>query len=184
MDHQNHLHPLEDPDRPRGRRGNRPPGRGGPHPGRRSRRGGRARRGDVRAGVLALLAEEPQHGYQLMRQLDERSGGAWRPSPGSVYPTLAQLEDEGLVSSSEVDGRRIFTLTDDGRVEVDAHDGPAPWESVARGSDATLDPRGLVIAARQVQVIGDPKQIEAAQKVLADARRALYLILAGDEPEG
>ncbi len=174
---------FDDLERPRARRGNRPPGRSGPHPGRRSRRGGRARRGGVRAGILALLAEEPQHGYQLLRQLDERSGGVWRPSPGSVYPTLSQLEDEGLVSSDEVDGRRVFTLTDAGQAEVASHDGPAPWDEVARGATA-LDVRPMVMAARQVLATGDPAQIEAARKVIAEARRSLYLILAGDEPEG
>jgi DNA-binding PadR family transcriptional regulator len=137
----------------------------------------------VRAGILALLAEEPQHGYQLLRQLDERSGGVWRPSPGSVYPTLSQLEDEGLVSSDEVDGRRVFTLTDAGQAEVASHDGPAPWDEVARGATA-LDVRPMVMAARQVLATGDPAQIEAARKVIAEARRSLYLILAGDEPEG
>ena len=136
--------------------------------GRRSRRGGRARRGDVRAGaLLALLAEEPQHGYQLMRQLDERTGGVWRPSPGSVYPTLAQLEDEGLVTSVEADGRKVFTLTEAGQAEVAAHDGPAPWDEVARGGTA-LDVRPMVMAARRCSVTGDAAQIEAARKVIAE----------------
>ena len=73
------------------------------------------RRGDVRPAMLAMLNESPMHGYQLMRELEERTGGRWRPSAGSIYPTLQQLEDEGIVTASEQDGRRVFTLTDKGR---------------------------------------------------------------------
>ncbi|HTW98996.1 MAG TPA: PadR family transcriptional regulator, partial [Acidimicrobiales bacterium] len=72
--------------------------------------GGRARRGNVRAALLALLAERPMHGYEMIQELDTRTGGAWRPSPGSIYPTLQMLEDEGLVTATEVDGRRTFTI--------------------------------------------------------------------------
>lgn len=171
--------PTMGTERRTGRR--RPPGRGGPHRGRRGGRGGRARRGDIRAGILALLAEEPQHGYQLMRQMDERSAGAWRPSPGSVYPTLAQLEDEQLVTSADLDGRRVFTITDAGRAEAEGREGPSPWDEVAQGRD-TLDARPLVMAVRQVVASGDTAQIEAARKVIAKARRELYLILAGERP--
>lgn len=164
----------------------RPPRRGGSHPGRgRSgggRRGGRARRGDVRAGLLALLAEESQHGYQLMQNLDDRSGGTWRPSPGSVYPTLSQLEDEGLVTSADVDGRRIFTITDAGRSEVERNEGPAPWERVGRGQHVG-DVRSLLHAWRLIAGQGSTEQIEAANAVIADARRKLYLILADEVPE-
>src|SRR3954466_13073051 len=78
-------------------------------------RGSRARRGDVRAALLVLLADEPRNGYGLMQEIEARSEGAWRPSPGSVYPALQQLEDEGLVRAEESGGRRLFTLTDEGR---------------------------------------------------------------------
>ena len=83
-------------------------GRGGPFGGGRGR--GRKRRGDVRAALLLLLAEEARNGYQLMQTIEERSGGRWRPSPGSVYPALAQLEDEGLVRAVERDGTKLFEL--------------------------------------------------------------------------
>src|SRR5580658_9560567 len=79
-----------------------PPWRGG---------GRKARRGDIRTAALLLLAEEPRNGYQIMQEVEERSEGAWRPSPGSVYPALQQLEDEGLIRSEEVDGRKLFRLT-------------------------------------------------------------------------
>src|SRR5271157_3954308 len=91
------------------------PGFGGFSPGGPRGRGRKARRGDIRTAALLLLAEEPRNGYQIMQEVEERSGGVWRPSPGSVYPALQQLEDEGLIRSEEVDGRKLFALTDAGR---------------------------------------------------------------------
>src|ERR1700712_4417473 len=92
------------------------------HHGHRGGRGrGRAPRGDVRAAVLQLLAEEPMHGYQLMQAIAERSGGRWTPSPGAIYPTINQLEDEGLVLVTADAGRKLVTLTDVGRAHIDAH---------------------------------------------------------------
>ena len=154
-------------------------------------RGPRAGRGDVRAAILALLAEQPMHGYQIMRELGERSGGVWRPSPGSIYPTLQQLEDEELVRPETGDGgRRVFTLTDTGREAqtAAAAAGPAPWDEVAVEGDTTaLELRDLVHqvmgAARQVLHAGEPAQIAQAKDVLRDTRRKLYRILAEDSPE-
>ncbi|MDX6537609.1 MAG: hypothetical protein QOD37_1950 [Gaiellales bacterium] len=153
-------------------------------------RGPRAGRGDVRAAILALLAEEPMHGYQIMRELGERSGGVWRPSPGSIYPTLQQLEDEELVRPETGDGgRRVFTLTDSGReAQAAAAGGPAPWEEVgAEGDSTALELRDLVHqvmgAARQVLHAGEASQIAQAKDVLRDTRRKLYRILAEDAPE-
>jgi DNA-binding PadR family transcriptional regulator len=151
--------------------------------------GRRARRGDVRGAALLLLAEQPLNGYQLMQEIEERSGGVWRPSPGSIYPALSQLEDEGLVRSDESAGRRAFQLTDDGRDYVEANREAlgVPWEAV--GGDL---PEGLFelrklmmqvgMATMQVAQAGNEAQTEEARKVLDDARRALYRILAGDEP--
>jgi len=156
-----------------------PPGRGGR----------RARRGDVRAAALLLLEEQPRNGYQLMQEIEDRSGGMWRPSPGSVYPALSQLEDEGLVHSEEGAGRRAFALTDEGRkyVEENREALGVPWEDA--GGDM---PKGLFelrslmmqlgMAAMQVAQAGDEAQTAEARKVLEDARRALYRILAGDQP--
>ena len=153
-------------------------------------RGPRAGRGDVRAAILALLAEQPMHGYQIMRELGERSGGVWRPSPGSIYPTLQQLEDEELVRPETGDGgRRVFALTDAGReAQEAAAGGPAPWDEVgAEGDSSALELRDLVgqvvAAARQVLHAGEPAQIAQAKDVLRDARRKLYRILAEDSPE-
>ena len=148
--------------------------------------GPRAGRGDIRAAILALLGESPMHGYQIMRELSERSGGVWRPSPGSVYPTLQLLQDEGLVSSTESDGgRRTFELTDDGRAVVETLETPAPWEAVADETESTaVELRDLVLqvmaAARQVVHAGDAGHLAQAKDVLTETRQRLYRILAGD----
>ncbi len=147
-------------------------------------RGPRAGRGDVRAAVVALLAEEPMHGYQIITELTERSAGVWRPSPGSVYPTLQALEDQGLVTANQSEGRRVFSLTDEGRAEADAAgDGPAPWEDAARGANRSLvDLKGLMVevaaATMQVGRAGSDGQIKAVGEILADTRRRIYLVLA------
>jgi DNA-binding PadR family transcriptional regulator len=150
---------------------------------------GRKRRGDVRVAVLLLLAEEPRNGYQLMQAIEERSGGRWRPSPGSVYPTLAQLEDEGLIRSSEADGSRRFEITDAGREHLETRAGePAPWEPQDEAGEDALSELGPVImglgkAAWQVVSVGDAQQRARAVELLSETRRALYRILA-EEPEG
>ncbi len=115
--------------------------RHGPH---RGGRGARARRGDVRAAVLALLAEQPMHGYEMITEIEERSGGYWRPSAGSIYPTLQLLEDEGLIAGEESDGKRRFTLTDEGhklaeeKAEEAGGAGSKPWEQVRGGAPPEL----------------------------------------------
>ena len=125
---------------PRGRRHRHGYGRGGP----------RARRGDVRAAALALLTERPMHGYEMIKEIEERTGGIWQPSAGSIYPTLALLEDEGLVRSEESEGKRRFTLTDEGREQAEARSGDSPWEQVTarRRSRRAPPPPGLRRAAR------------------------------------
>jgi DNA-binding PadR family transcriptional regulator len=168
-----------------------PPFGGGPFgPGGRGRGGprGRARRGDVRASILALLKDRPMHGYEMIQEIAERSGGAWKPSPGSVYPTLQLLEDEGLISSASEGGKKLFTLTGTGREEAEA--GPeAPWEDAGRGVDwdAMNEIRkaggGLIEAFRQVWATGTPDQREKALTVVNEARKRLYLILADEDVE-
>ena len=154
------------------------------------RHGRKARRGDVRAAALVLLDEEPRNGYQLMQEIENRSEGAWRPSPGSVYPALQQLEDEGLVRTRDSEGRRLFELTDEGRAHVEEHRAElgAPWEAFSSEvSDETWELAGLMkdvgFAAVQVLRAGNKAQVEQAQAVLADAKRALYLILADGDVE-
>jgi DNA-binding PadR family transcriptional regulator len=159
---------------------------------RREGRRGRAKRGDVRAASLALLAEEPMNGYQIIGQISERSGGLWRPSPGSVYPALSQLEDENLIMLQPSDGgRRGYALTDEGReyVAVHAAELKAPWSAVAGdGASTAADMRALVgqvhLAAFQVVSAGTDGQVSQARKVLTQTRRALYRILAEDETTG
>jgi DNA-binding PadR family transcriptional regulator len=160
-----------------------PMGRGGPFGGR----GPRARRGDVRAALLALLAEEPRNGYQLMQEIERRSDGVWRPSPGSVYPALQQLEDEGLVRSDETEGRKLFHLTDAGReAAAEAGTEGAPWDAVSESVDSDVwelfnVARQTGMAVFQIAQAGTAEQIAAAREVLTNARRALYGILAEDE---
>jgi len=148
---------------------------------------GRARRGDVRTAILALLAERPMHGYEMIQELGARTGGMWRPSPGSVYPTLQMLEDEGLITSQESEGKRLFSLTDTGRREAEQQSSEqAPWEQVSAGVDqATLRMRDAMFqagaAAMQVMHAGTEEQKARALEVLTETRRRLYSILAEDE---
>ncbi|WP_207947790.1 PadR family transcriptional regulator [Occultella glacieicola] len=188
---------------PGGGYGPRPDEAGGPdfgghgHRGRgggRGRRGGPRPRGDVRAAILLLLAEEPRHGYQLIQEIGERSAGAWTPSPGSVYPTLQALEDEGLLTIETVDGRRTAALTEAGRRYVeDNRDGlGTPWQ--VGGHEAALAVRrsmmAFVDAAKQVVRVGDAAQHKAAVAIMDGARKDLYRILAqesgpaGEESDG
>lgn len=145
---------------------------------------GRAQRGDVRAATLVLLAEQPMHGYQLMQAISDRTEGAWRPSPGAIYPTIAQLEDEGLVSVTPDAGRKLVALTEAGREHLAAVAStmPDPFTAITAHSGGRNDLRGSVeqlhVAARAVGQTGTDEQIAEAQKVLNDARRSLYLILA------
>ncbi|ATW47457.1 PadR family transcriptional regulator [Streptomyces peucetius] len=146
---------------------------------------GRARRGDVRASILALLRDRPMHGYEMIQEIGERSGGAWKPSPGSVYPTLQMLEDEGLIVSESEGGKKLFTLTDTGRAEAES--GPeAPWEEAGRGVDwETVNEIrqagfGLMEAFGQVWRTGDAEQRRKAVAVINEARKKLYLILADE----
>ncbi len=153
-------------------------------------RGPRARRGDIRAGILALLKEAPRNGYQIMQELEQRSQGLWRPSPGSIYPALQQLEDEGLVQAESAGVGRTFTLTDAGRAYFEAHadEVAAPWGAFAGAAGDGFLPlvnlmRGVMAATVQVAQAGTAGQQAEAQKILAEARRALYRILAEDAPE-
>jgi DNA-binding PadR family transcriptional regulator len=173
--------------RPHGGHGFGPPF--GPGSGGFGPRGPRARRGDVRAALLVLLAEEPRNGYGLMQEIEERSNGAWRPSPGSVYPALSQLEDEGLVHAQEGGGRKLFDLTEAGRAYITEHaeELGTPWEEVG-GGEPIGEMRTLVFsvgaAVMQVVQAGSPDQVAEAAKVLEETRRSLYRILAGDDREG
>jgi DNA-binding PadR family transcriptional regulator len=155
-------------------------------------RGRKARRGDIRTAALLLLAEEPRNGYQIMQEVEERSDGVWRPSPGSVYPALQQLEDEGLIRSSEGAGGtgKVFELTDAGKAHVQERDGdaPAPWEQMSNNvSDQAYELAGIMreVASAFTQVMrnGSDTQIGEARKVLVTARRDLYRILADGDPK-
>lgn len=161
------------------------PGQPGPQ------RSAKAGRGDVRAAILALLQEGPRTGYQIMSDIKERSGGAWRPSPGAVYPALSQLADEGLIEGEESGGRRTFSLTRAGQDYLAANPdmARAAWESMTEPASAEL-PGLFAEAARlgggivQVAHSGTPGQVAAAERLLERTRRELYQILADDADDG
>jgi DNA-binding PadR family transcriptional regulator len=149
------------------------------------RTGTRAGRGELRTAVLALLAEQPMHGYQIIHEIEERSNGSWKPSAGSVYPTLQLLADEGLITAEESNGRKVYSLTEAGREEVAASKESVPWDSSAPESGkgfAALPKAGMELAqaAAQVGRTGTSKQVQEAVTVLEEARRRLYSILAQD----
>jgi len=137
---------------------------------------------------MVLLAEGPMHGYQIIQELTQRSGGVWRPSPGSVYPTLQLLEDEGLIRSEETEGRRVFHLTDAGTAEVKkrGEETPPPWDAFG-DAGPLIDLRevgfGMAAAVMQVAQTGSERQIARAKEILTEARKSLYRLLAEDEPE-
>ena len=161
----------------------------GPHGGP-GRARPKASRGDVRATILALLSEGPRTGYQIMSDIEERSGGAWRPSPGAVYPALQQLADEGLIIGEEAGGRRTFSLTDAGRGYV--ADNPemarGAWESMGHAEAGEL-PGLFTQAARlgaaiaQMAHAGTPEQMREAERLLEQTRRRLYQLLADDDTD-
>lgn len=167
----------------------------GPHPlGEYARRHGfghgrggpRARRGDIRAAVLALLDERPMHGYEMIKELEERTGGAWSPSAGSIYPTLQLLEDEGLIAGEEAAGKRRFTLTDAGREHNAERSGAPPWEEVTAGFDPELlnlrhSIQKLSQTYGQILRAADPGQRKRIRELLDETRRKIYGILAEDE---
>jgi DNA-binding PadR family transcriptional regulator len=152
------------------------------------RRGGggpRARRGDVRAAILALLAERPMHGYEMIQELEERTGGAWKPSAGSVYPTLQLLEDEGLIRGEEAEGKRRFDLTDEGRRQQEERAGDAPWEEVTAGFDPEVlhlkrSLQQLHASMGQVFHAAEPGQREKVRALLDETRKKVYAILSED----
>lgn len=152
----------------------------------RGRGGSRARRGDVRAAVLTLLADEPMHGYEMIKEIEERSGGYWKPSAGSIYPTLQLLEEQGLISGEESGGRRLFSLTEEGRAAVDerTEKGEAlPWEQVRSGAPAELVQLGrsaqqLRAAIGQALHAADEGQRSRIRDLLDETRRGIYAILA------
>ncbi|MEO3885674.1 PadR family transcriptional regulator [Nonomuraea sp. B5E05] len=169
-----------------------PGGPGGPWGGGHRGWGGRgrkAKRGDVRAAILALLSEEPRNGYQIIQEIAERSEGGWKPSPGAVYPALQQLTDEGLVISEEHEGRKAYRLTQEGSAYVETHadEVRAPWDEMRPDiDDNTADlwhiARQSAFAMMQILQTGSDAQIREARKTLVETRRKLYQILADDEP--
>ncbi|MDP2293772.1 MAG: PadR family transcriptional regulator [Actinomycetota bacterium] len=179
-----HDHDGQHDDRPTGRdrgefgfgRHGGPPHRGGPR---------RARRGDIRLALLGGLTEGSAHGYELIQRLSARTGGRWKPSPGSVYPTLQMLEDAGFVSASQLDDKKVYSITEAGQAELQAKTaeagGPPSWlDPEAAGSHDELRKAvaQLVMAAKQVGMSDNDTHIDTAAGVINEARRKLYQLLA------
>jgi DNA-binding PadR family transcriptional regulator len=143
--------------------------------------------GDLRLVLLSLIEEKPRHGYELIKELEQKFGGSYAPSPGSVYPTLQLLEDEGLVRSTERDGKRVYEIPEAGRAEAASRveqDGGPPWEVAGRGTRPGREVRSefaqLFHAFKQIAAVGSPEQIDRALTIVRDARRELYQLLASD----
>ncbi|MDA8397614.1 MAG: PadR family transcriptional regulator [Actinomycetota bacterium] len=137
--------------------------------------------------ILTLVGEEPRHGYQIIQELSNRSNGMWQPSPGSIYPTLQALEDEGLLSSENIEGKRVYSLTEAGRGYLSANARPTPpWEEIAGDPSSGFHTLRREIfqlgaAAMQVAQNSNEDQLARAAKILADARKSIYRMLAEDE---
>ena len=157
-------------------------GRGGPWR-EHGHGGGRRRRGDIRTAVLAALEESPAHGYEIIQRFEEKTAGMWRPSAGSIYPTLQLLEDEGLVRSYERDGKKVYELTDEGRAAA-AHrveEGGTPWASGQMNRkyrDFGDAMRQLALASKQAAMTGNPEVMGKVVDILTDARKRIYTLLA------
>ena len=146
---------------------------------------GRARRGMIKAAVFAALAERPMHGYEIMQHIEELSGGSWRPSPGSVYPTLQEFEDRELVKAEEIEGKRVYALTETGIAEADKLrdlEGNLPWMTAEGPTGTRMKLRqalgGLAAATRQVGMSGSDDMVAKTLEILADARKRIYALLA------
>jgi DNA-binding PadR family transcriptional regulator len=168
-------------------------------------RGPRVRRGDVRSAILDMLRQEPMNGYQIITQIAERTQGAWKPSPGSVYPTISQLEDEGLIAGVEGGGQRKLQLTDAGNAYVEERrdELAAVWAPFEQDSGRTGDAdagedRGegkadyanlkpeigqVMNAVWQIVTTGTDQQKREAIEVLVETRRKLYGLLADGDSE-
>ena len=152
--------------------------------GSRERGSQRARRGAVRDALLVVLAERPMHGYELITELEARSSGRWRPSPGSIYPALTRLEEQGLLTAEELNEKKVFSLTARGReareaLDVDGDPTPDHWRETGDGHGALRAlPAEIAGQARQLRRFGSPDQVERAAALLEDVKRELYAILA------
>ncbi len=143
--------------------------------------GGRVPKGNVRGLLLAALLRGPAHGYELMRRLEEEAGGRWRPSPGSVYPLLQLLEDEGLLQGNDEEGRKVYELTQTGRDQADdsrLRDLAGGLSEPVAHLDLRAEVQRLHSAARQVGMAGEAAQVELAVTIVRNARQALYRLLA------
>jgi DNA-binding PadR family transcriptional regulator len=140
------------------------------------------RRGEVGLALLIALLDGPGHGYELIQALEAKTDGRWRPSPGSVYPSLQMLADQGYVTATEEDGKRVFSITDAGREHAEEHVASHgyPWDTMDGSGHGALRVavRDLHMAAKQVGVTGSPEAVERATQIVTQARKDIYQLLA------
>jgi DNA-binding PadR family transcriptional regulator len=147
----------------------------------------RAQRGDVKAAILSLVKEAPRHGYEIISEIEQRSNGAWKPSPGSIYPTLQALEDQGLVVGSDSEGKRVYSITEAGDEYLEnLPGGGVRWEQFQDGPlggvmDLKEQMFQLGAAVMQVAAQSDRDQTETVAKLLTETKKKIYRLLAGDE---
>ena len=162
-------------------------GRLGSDPEARLGRGPRRSRGDVRTAVLLLLLEQPMHGYEMIQTIRERSGDAWSPSPGAIYPTLQLLTDEGLITNEDRDGKKVSTLTEAGRTAAEelAASKTAPWDEASTDAGDAPNLRKAIVrlihAVKEISMAGTDAQRESTASLLDETRRKIYAMLASDE---
>jgi len=161
------------------------PGRGGfdgSHFGRDWKDEQRTPRGDIKYILMALLAEQPRHGYELIKELEERYGGSWKPSPGSVYPTLQLLEEGGYLISEQQEGKRVYTITDSGRELLAQRGDPLDWMEKRSKPQQWMELGNAIAdvgaAVMQVARSGNSDKISRVQEILTRVKREIYSILA------
>jgi len=146
----------------------------------------RTKRGIIQVAVVALLRERDMHGYQMIQEVSERTGGAWAPSPGSVYPALKSLEESGMISAVESGDKRVFSLTDLGKKHARMIPAGEPWLQVTEDENslsrklrsATGE---LMVAVSQASDVATEQQLADTISLLTDTKRRIYLLLAGEE---
>jgi len=148
----------------------------------------RHRRGDIKYILLEMIAEKPQHGYELIKTLEQRYGGFYRPSPGTVYPTLQLLEEEGSVTSETVDGKKIYTITEMGRKQLDERDHDEDeWAGRRKRFFAEGKPKfvelsqsamALFETVMQAARFGTPEQVKEVQDLLARTTQEVHTIMS------
>ncbi|HEX8736357.1 MAG TPA: PadR family transcriptional regulator [Pyrinomonadaceae bacterium] len=139
----------------------------------------RMRRGDIKFHLLEILKDTPRHGYEIISELEKQSGG-YRPSPGSVYPTLQMLEEGGYLTSEQIEGKKVYTITAEGLKLLEERGG-APWEASPKMAQAFEMRKALMkLSAAVMDGVrdSDEETVKRINEIVNKARRDVYSILA------